>query len=494
MKRATHSITARIIEVLQRKGNENVFIEPDGNQVTAQDVLRYISIRQQQLRETGIHKGDNVLVSTGRGVTYWMDLLAIWSVGSISVPFDPNLPESYHKHILTLVSPVIFIGNEDLFTAEPKPPCTLGLLKIEQNSTDVTDLHIEDVAKTQTAAIQWTSGSTGLPKGVVLPYSVLTGNAVAVFEQLNLKPVDTLAIAIPFHFASALSHFLVAMLTGCAFAVTETKLLPKGLKEFITITGANCFGGSPLQARWIADLAEREDIGLRWIMTSGDHMPEESVIKLQSFIPGVTINIVYGLTEVGGRCCIHSVTETRENIDSVGWPIHGLSLTILSESAEPVMEGEIGEIYVAGEYMFDGYLGDQIATAEALTENGFRTGDLGWFDQSGALHVTGRVDDVFKSAGLKVSCQLISDTLLNTAYFQDIAVMAKDDPVAGAVPYCFYVPVEGKEFNRKNIMKVLRQALPSNHIPKEFKALDEIPRTGSGKINRPELKELLSNA
>ena len=173
----------------------------------------------------------------------------------------------------------------------------------------------------------------------------------------------------------------------------------------------------------------------------------------------------------------------------MGTPIAGLTVTIRDDSGREIAEPDVeGEIAVSGDWLFDGYYRNPEETAKTLRGGIFFTGDLGFKDADGCLYVSGRTDDVFKSAGQKVSVVSIAMALMETGLFDDVAVWPVNHASFGNVPHVFYKLKPNAIFERGPLIKALRAALPPNHLPRGFTPLPSIPRTGSGKIKRGELR------
>ncbi len=448
--------------------------------------LAGVAARREQLAAL-VKPGDAVLVSSGRGLAFFVDLVAVWTVGGVFVPLGTSVSAKHARHILELTRPVTAIlsktQGEELRAGitvlpDPRPASGGGHIAV-------------DARKDAIGAVCFTSGSTGLPKGVVLRHAALLGNAQASLEALAPRPDDRMFFAIPFNFMSALSHFFVMGIAGSEIFATEEKLLLADLFNAIGGSGANCFGGSPLQLRWIAECSRTQPINLRWVMSSGDHLPVHVIDLVRSVLPGTRIHTVYGLTELGGRFCFLPPADIERHKGSVGRPIRGLAFTIRDEQEGELLPGEAGEVYVTGEYLFDEYLKNDASTRKALTPRGFRTGDIGLMDPDGHLHLLGRADDVFKCHGEKVSAVPIAEALMRTGLFADVVVIAEEHPVLGSVPKALVVLSPGTTFDQSAVLRQLRAQLPSTHIPRTFQVVSSLPRTGSGKLQRVLLAKIL---
>jgi acyl-coenzyme A synthetase/AMP-(fatty) acid ligase len=144
--------------------------------------------------------------------------------------------------------------------------------------------------------------------------------------------------------------------------------------------------------------------------------------------------------------------------------------------------------------LFSGYIADPKGTADAFLNGGFRTGDVGRTTDMGNLQLSGRNDDVFKVAGKKVSCLQIASALQATNKFQDVAVLPRPYPRIGLAPHAVVVMKAGAPLAPGHVLRELRATLPANHLPRGFSRVAFIPRTGSGKIDRRRLTELLADS
>lgn len=461
---------------LMQKCDEPLLIV-DSKEITKGYFMRCVELRRCQIVRQKSHLSAPVPVVSHRGWHFWVDLLALWTANKIPVPIDPQMPVQQIQYILDSIKAEFSLGA--LHTELP------ALEEVNYTNNQNTTAHYPDfsIDESNIAAILFTSGSTGLPKGVMLRFKALIGNAYATAQHLQTEKYR-LAIALPFHFTSAISHFLVSIINSATLIASEEKLLPAQLVAFLNQNKANCFGGSPLQLDWLARSYTHIKTELHWLMSSGDHLSPATIHLLQNNLPKTQIHTCYGLTEVGGRCCFLNPEDLDHYAGSVGKPIHGLKINIFDENGIPCTHDTIGEIFVAGDYLMKGYFQVPSATHSGFNEKGFATGDLGYFNKEGLLYLTGRQDDVFKVNGQKVSVIPIQQQILALGKISDIAVIPYQHPLLGRIPIAFYVPKENEPLDTKELTLLLRKVLPGNHLPQKFIEIESIPRTASGKIKR----------
>jgi long-chain acyl-CoA synthetase len=449
----------------------------DGKEISKANFISSIELRRRQIINYQSKLNTPVPVVSYRGWRYWVDILALWATNKIPVPIDPTMPIKNIQYIVDAINAEFSLGETNT-----------GLLSLDE--IDIPNLHskgdsnqIFSIDEDNIAAILFTSGSTGLPKGVVLKFKALMGNAFATACHLKMNE-NRLVISIPFHFTSAISHFLASVISSSTLIASEEKLLPAQLVALVNQSKADCFGGSPLQLDWLAKSSTHIKTDLKWIMSSGDHLSVATINLLRCNLSKCKVHTCYGLTEVAGRCCFLNPEELKNHSGSVGMPINGLKIKVLDENGSLCANELIGEIYVEGDYLMEEYFQAPEITATALSEKGFATGDLGYFSEQGFLYLTARKDDVFKVNGQKVSVIPIQQQILALGKVNDIAVIPYQHSLLGKVPIAFYVSKEDQPLNIRELILLLRKTLPGNHIPQEFIELKSIPRTASGKIKR----------
>jgi acyl-coenzyme A synthetase/AMP-(fatty) acid ligase len=451
----------------------DVCIADDRKRFSPEALVRTVKFKAGLLKLAGVVPDAHIFVMTGQGIDYWLDFLAVIYAGCVAMPLRQDYTAEGIRHLVSVTNSSTVLSSVEL----PEKYSFLNRIDSGADTEEAMEIAVHRSSEDY-AAVLFTSGTTGLPKAVLVRHSDLLGNASATLLRLPYKPSCRHFFAIGFNFVSAISHFLVTMLAGASLYATEDKLYGNDLVAKVKQSGASSFGGSPLQARWINEGASSAGLGLDWLMSSGDNLPRSVINDLVQAQPGLRIFVAYGLTELSGRFCIYEATDSFEKIGSAGIPISGLNVEIRDGAGSVVSAGEAGHVWVLGDYIFSGYLG---IDADGQKKKCFDTGDYGKVDNDGYVYLLGRSDNIFKSAGRKVSTLPITEALLATGIFDDVVVVATAHEHAEKVPVAFFVVKKGLEFKRGVVVRELRKNLPAYCLPYEYVQCDSIPRTGSGK-------------
>jgi acyl-CoA synthetase (AMP-forming)/AMP-acid ligase II len=489
----------------------------------------------------GLARGASVALLLDRYDDFFVAMFAVWMAGGVAVPLNMTLPASDLEGLIAKARPRVVLGQQGAerptFAAasalDKLRYLTISAAALPQARREALDA-LAPVAADELAMVMFTSGTTGRPKGVCQRLQAISTNAGLIADLLELTSDDRIFINTPPYFTSGIAHFLALMAHGGSTVGRPGFFFGGGLLDEVAAAGCTGFGGAPAHlvrvveplsdvnlhdaqmadvspadarstvvqsadAQWAdthsadappTDAVSRDTLaagGLRFWVSSGDHLPLDVIDRCRRVLPNVRLFNMYGLTEVSGRLCVLPPEELDRRRGSVGRPIGEMVITVRGPDGTLVPDGEVGELYVDGPLIMQGYLDDPDVTAAALTPHGFRSGDFGHSDADGFVWVAGRRDDIIKRGGEKVSLVHIQEALRSLGLFADVAVIAADDELLGRVPVAFVVPSDPTGFERAATMRSLRRSLPAASLPSRIVALAEIPRTGSGKAIRREL-------
>ena len=436
-------------------------------QISYTKLLGAIEKRSNQIKKFNLKNQSLIAIYTGRGIQYWIDLLAIWSCNCIAIPLNHSSAKNKLDNIIEQTQPRLIILNNQI--------------QDTKSNSNYYNLPYN------TAIINFSSGTTGDPKGIPLTHEALYENLKATSHALRgFTSSDKLFINIGFQFISALSHFLVTLYKGASILSCESSYSGADLVELINKFKISAFGGSPCQASWILEHGDKLINRLNWIMSSGDFLSPTTINNFLKKMSTTKIYCAYGMTELSGRFCILEPTQLPSLIGSVGKPISCLKLKIIDEKNNELNSFEIGNVLVKGSSLFCGYLNQP----QLDQNNWFNTGDIGYLDHNGNLFLKGRSDNVIKLSGHKISTFEIDNFLLDLRIFSDIVTLVMQPDSDQKKLVTFYTLKQNFKFNRPEISRSIRTQLSSLHIPAYFIEIKNIPRTKSGKAIRKELEKI----
>ncbi|MDQ3242186.1 MAG: AMP-binding protein, partial [Gemmatimonadota bacterium] len=344
------------------------------------------------------------------------------------------------------------------------------------------------------ALILYTSGSTGAPKGVIIPHRQILFNAMATAAAWGLGPSDIAPVATPFFHTGGFNVFATPLWHRGGTVVLIDQFDPAAFMEALAEERCTVALTVPTQlvmmrgsARWGMELPE-----LRYFISGG--APCSPSLSAEVRAAGYTLREGYGLTECGPNCFAISDEEAIANSGSVGRPVPFLEMRLVGEDGRDVAAGDPGELLLRGPQMFGGYLHDAERTDEAIADGGWlRTGDLAIRDAAGLYSICGRRKEMYISGGENVFPAEVESVLTAHPCVGEAVVVGVPDPLWGEVGRAYVMlraapgiaPPSGEE-----LTGFTRQRLAGYKVPKSMVFVGELPRLGSGKPDRRALASM----
>lgn len=445
-----------------------------------------------------------VLLPTSGGTP--LAMLGAWLAYRVPVPLNFLLGKEelqyVIKHsgmdtILTVQAMLDFIGGKEVIPAGVKVVLLEEALpKIGKVSSLRWPAKHE---KSDTAVILYTSGTSGVPKGVPLSFGNLESNVDGGIERGAFTRDDVFLGVLPqFHSFGLTAGSLFPLVLG-AKVVYSARFVPKKIVELFRLHKPTVFMAVPTMygALLSAKDAKKEDFAsLRMCISGGEPLPEATRREMKDRL-GVQLLEGYGLTETSPVVA----WSTREHFKDgcVGKVLSNVDVQVVSEEGAVLPRGESGEILISGPNVFAGYFQDPETTKGVFTDaevagirkRYFRTGDIGVLDQEGFLAITGRKKEMLIVGGLNVFPRGIEEVLNNHPSVKDSGVVGRPDGMRGEVPVAFVEVKEDQAFDEAALRAHCREHLAGYKVPKEVVLLPSLPRTPTGKVLRRKLKELL---
>jgi len=340
------------------------------------------------------------------------------------------------------------------------------------------------------AAILYTSGTTGRPKGAMLTHANLMSNTVAVMQALELRPgSDRLLVVLPmFHAFAATVGMLTPLIHGLSLVIAE-RFEPKLVSTLIERHGASVFLGVPSMYSLLLRLDEAgiaQWRSVRYCISGGAAMPQAVMESFESRF-GIPVLEGDGPTECAPVTCVNPLAGPRKP-GSVGVPVPGVEMRIAGPDGQPLADGEHGEVCARGPNVMKGYLGLEAETAASFYGEWFRTGDLGYRDADGYFFLVDRIKDLIIVNGMNVYPRMIEEALYRHPDVADAAVVCEPHHLHGEIPVAYVVAKKGSTPDPGALRTWCKEQLGRHEVPRRLLLRASLPRNAAGKILKRELR------
>lgn len=485
---------------------EKVLFVHEGRHIQVGDVVEKVERLSAALLGLGITKGSRVLLMLPNVPEYVISYYAILRIGGVVVPANVLLRERELHYLMddceanaiiapSVSSPDVVAAAEALdsrpqviFWGDNAPDGFLRLERLieEHGPTDSFAFVMPD----DTAAIMYTAGTTGRPKGAVLTHYNLLGNTRACVKLINLKPRDRLIGLIPFFHAFGQTAVMNTALAAGASVVLVPRFDPEETMRAVKDYLVTVFVAVPTVYSILLSHSKVDSFdfsSVRYCISGGSALKPELLWDFQKRF-SLTILEGYGLAEATAVATFnHLRQEPRPG--SIGTPIEGVEVVLMDDNGNQVLPGQVGEIAIRGEYIMKGYLNRPEATRKVMQGGWFRTGDLARQDEDGYLYIVDRKTDMIVKSGFNVYPREIEELLLDHPAISEAAVIGVPDPVQGeAVKVCIVLR-SGAQLSAEEIAAFCRQKLARYKCPRYVQFYQQLPKSPSGRILKKKLRE-----
>jgi long-chain acyl-CoA synthetase len=484
-------IYVHTVERAARYAPERLAVSSGVSRVSFRELHGRVAQIAAALSRDGLVAGDRLALLLPNEIDYLELVYACAWLGVISVPVNTRFSVAEIDRVLSDANPRGLIRHSSL----PKPTVSLPWQRV----LDEEPLELLSDPAPQTLydpeailALIYTSGTTGHPKGVVVTHGATLAN------------VDHLNYWMPYHDGGVYMHaapvfhiadfpFMFAAPAVGAAQVTIPRFSPEAFCETVQRERVSFTVLVPTMINLLTqfpDLSRYDLESLKQLGYGGSPISPELIHRTRSVFPNLRLTQVYGLSETGFLTALQDAEHTPQRLLSCGRPCPGVDVQIVNESGSPVAAGQAGEVVARGANVMRGYWNNPEETRRTFRNGLFRTGDLGYQDADGYLYILDRLKDMIVTGGENVYSGEVEAVLYEHPAIREAAVFGIPDPKWGELVMACVVLRPGAALSVDQLIAHCRRSLASYKIPRrvEFSNL-ELPKTGSGKILKRELRE-----
>jgi long-chain acyl-CoA synthetase len=465
---------ASMLEMLrttaEREARSEALVELEGERLSYSELWDRSARVAGGLRAQGVQKGDRVAIQLPNGVDWCLAFVGGLMAGAVVVPVNIRFSESEVEYVLK--------DSGSKFSFEPGRPLPDG-----------EPLAVEGLAPDDLAAIFYTSGTTGFPKGAMISHANFLSNTETARRVVELPRGVRNLVSVPlFHVTGCNSQLLPACeLGGCTVIMPafEVQAFLRAIEderiELLTSVPA---------IYWLAlnqeNFGEVDTSGVRWLTYGGAPIAPELVRRIMKGFPNAQVGNGFGLTECSSIATFlpHEYAESRP--ESVGFAAPVVDLDVL----DPDPDSGVGELLIRGPNVVSGYWNKQKESAETFVEGWLHSGDMARIDDQGFVQIVDRAKDMVNRGGENVYCVEVENALGAHEAVFEAAVVGVPDEVMGEKVGAVVVPRPGREVDVQELLGFLSGELADFKVP-EYVVVrgDQLPRNPGGKIVKPSLRE-----
>jgi acyl-CoA ligase (AMP-forming) (exosortase A-associated) len=501
-------------------------VRPDASAVTFKSkTLSYAQLAAEVdivgggLLELGLQKQDRVGIYLEKRLETVIAQFGATAAGGVFVPINPLLRARQVAYILKNCGVRILVTSASrlagLEQVLPECPELKSIVVVDNENVEskIESPVIEPwdklraigksnsapphrIIDSDTAAILFTSGSTGMPKGVVLSHRNLVASARSAGEHLGNTSEDRILCVLPFSFDYGLVQLTSAFNVGASIVLLDY-LFPQDVAKVVAEQRITGLAGVP--PLWIqlaqVEWPEAAVASLRYVTNSGGAMPQAILKRMREILRDTEIYLMYGLTEAF-RSTFLPPAELDRRANSIGRAIPNAEVMVVRSDGTPCEAGEVGELVHRGVFVSRGYWRNPSATAErfrpapqqpdslSVPEIAVWSGDLAWRDEDGFCYFLGRRDDQIKTSGYRVSPTEVEEIIYGTGLVREAAAFGVPHPTLGQAIVVVATPPKGGSLEKSKILEACRKEMPTYMIPGAIVERSSIPRTPNGKMDR----------
>ena len=451
-----------------------------GVTVCPEDLPRLIEAYGTTLRSAGLREGDRVLIGCSLSPSSTLVYLGAMYAGLVAVPVEDRTLSS------TVAMLVKATGAKAVWTEAGFEGAGLDKRSILCLQGDFAKDAPKMVAPaacidSDLAALMATSGSTGVPRFVMVTHGNLTANTEAIIRSQQLSSDERAMLILPLSYCFGASVMQSHLYQGGGVVFDRRFMFPDKVLQAIAQFGCTTLAGVPTVYNVLLRRSNVRQIAmpsLRRFLQAGGGLAPQRINEMRTAFPTTRFYVMYGQTEATARISCMEPERWEEKPGSVGRPLDNLMVRIVDEEGKDLPARQIGELLVKGPSICSGYLNDPEETSRAFSDGWLRTRDLARQDEEGYLWIGGRKGAFLKMRGMRVSFPEVEAKVTSIPGVYECVARAIDHPEAGEALVLFIVPEQGARIGVEEV----RRHLPAHWPIDSIRLVSELPKTSAGKI------------
>ncbi|MEV7086179.1 long-chain fatty acid--CoA ligase [Streptomyces sp. NPDC093085] len=502
---------ASILDYHSAQRPEAVAVTQDERQLTVRELYERVNELAAALTGLGIGRGDIVALLLHNRPEFLELVYAVGRIGAVFLPLNYRLSEEEWGYILEHSGAKALVAEPDLTAPADRIAARLTGLKHRIRAGNGSPggpwtgyeelLARHRGARVQTAEttpddlqrLMYTSGTTSRPKGVCITEGNVQAKNMAHIVHFGLTAADTTLVCGPLYHVGGLDMPALGVLHAGGKVVLQRRFDAAAVLRDIQRHRVTNVWLAPAMVNAVLEVPDRERYdtsSVRFILGGGEKTPEPLLRRIMTAFPRAWFADAYGLTETVSGDTFLDREHALSKLGSVGRPVPHVRVRIVDDTGREVPAGVLGEITLRGPKVFPGYWRDERATAAALRDGWFRTGDIGHLDEDGFLYVDDRKKDMIVSGGENIATPEVERVLYEHPAVLEAAVVGLAHPRWGEVPRAFVVFRPGVGAGAEELRAFCRARLAKFKVPARFDIVGELPRTPSGKVLKRTLRDL----
>jgi long-chain acyl-CoA synthetase len=488
---------------------ETIALEPAGGEPVSLGQLALLTRSLAAgLRKLGLRRGEGVGIMLPNVPYFPIAAYGAWMNGCVVVPFNVMLtPRELRYQFEDSLIRLLFTSEALLPTVEKalgemtQPPVVVVIdggrhLFIGDLLDNPDGVSPEPVANDEHVLTQYTAGTQGRPKGVMLTAGNLEAQVDMIVDTLPVTRGERVLCVLPLFHSFALNGLLHSALRCGVTVVMHPRFELESCIRSLAQDNIHLFAGVPTMYKYLLHHPEAEQLtfpSLRYCITASSAMPLKVMEEFERRF-GVPIFDSYGLTETTVGASGNRPGAGGRKLGSVGLPYKGVEIKAVDKGGDDLPVGQLGELAIRGPQVMLGYLNMPESTAEVLVEGWFYSGDIGYVDEDGFVYITDRKKDMIIKGGYNVSPREIEEVIYRLPDIAEASVVGMHCDVKGELIYAAVVVKPGRFLAEETLREHLRTHLARYKQPERYLFLDDLPKGANGKILKRKLREMYAIA